>query len=139
MKVRLLKDLPTCQAGTIGVKEGSQIVFDKNTRSPYFFELGEIEHKTEWFEILPDEPVWARERWILSTKTKSVVTSGNSMVCCNTSKQGNKGLTEWHERKNLIAKAPEMWRLLEKIRTAPIHEMHDLKCEIDELLKSIES
>jgi len=97
MKYKLLKDLPTCQAGTIGVKEGSQIVFDKNTRNPYFFEISEIEHKTDWFLIIEES------------------------------------------LESLRNHASHMYQLLEKIRTSPIHEMHDLKCEIDELLKSIES
>lgn len=93
MKVRLLKDLPTCKAGTIGVKEGSKIVFDKNTRSPYFFELSEIEFKTDWFKEISEEP------------------------------------------KDISPFQNEMWWLLNTISNAPIHEMHDLQCEAQELIE----
>ena len=127
MKVRLLKDLPTCQAGTIGVKEGSQIVFDKNTRNPYFFEVGEIEHKADWFEFI-NEIEWKVEA-LGSNAIRIHQNIAGSLLRFDVLK------IEHHFK--LIESIPKIVRLLKEVADDPAN--NNKWSQADDLLKSIES
>ena len=101
-KVRLLKDLPGIKAGTeIDGNSLNIFIHEKNN-----FSLDFIEKYPDFFEILEDNPVWADEEWEFNSR-ECFLEMGDAHIASLS--------VQVYKRADLIAAAPEMWRLLKEV------------------------
>lgn len=132
MKVKVKKALLGVPVGTVFEANKSRTVQYKLSLGKEYISIEiDLTKPNEWFEILPEAPIWVKESWFLDDDSQIMIAndSGTSNLF---------DIDEDQSRLYVITYLPTMYQLLNRISTAPIHQMHEIQVQVKELLKELE-